>query len=887
MRIIVKIDNINVTDRVLLDKTSFSKATSNRSGSASLTIKASSSNLALYDEALYDVAVYDASVSSEYNNKIITIQNEASDDYIYKGVITEVDINVVKPTEHLYSLKLVEYSAILDEIVVVSESYSNKTNEYIIDDIFASYLPSVGTSNVQNLFTVPNYSIKDKTIKAILDDLAKLTNGAWWLAPDDELHFTSVLYATPASFKLTSDSNDVDYFKAWNLQIQKNNKNFANRVIVLGGVDADGDEVRAEANNTTSQTNLGKIVEKVIVNRELTLLPIAELLADAELDSRAATLVYGFFETQQAGFDVGQVLTVHLPSHAINQDVLITGIDYKWIDADKVIYKVTFGPKPSFADVVAKINGKDSKMVDNVIPDGSITASKITSVDASSIQGTITATQIASVNAGSIQGTVTADQVASVNATAIQGSVTASQIGSVNATSIQGVVLSNQLADEVIDSLSKYSSSLRPIPILTSAPSLPTSNHPLNSFYYNSTDSKFYKNIAGTWTETTENDAITGKLDIYHVGTIKAERINGMITAGQISTVNATSINGSITSSQIGSLAADKISGTLTASQIATVNASSVTGTLTASQIASVNASAINGTVTASQIATVNASSIQGQLSASQISTVNASSISGQINSTQISSVNASAISGSIAAYQIAGIDATQITGSIQSSQITNIAASKIDGLIQSSQIDTIAATKITGTISASQIGTVNASAITGSISASQIGTVNASAITGGITATQITNVYGNVVTSSVSNPFGGIYCTGTITIASPGSLYIDNGELTVNGTFGNSGGITCKHFTQTGSNVSIANPTNWRNAIGAAATSHTHAQSEITNLVTDLGNKSSSSHTHTATVTLSVTTANANIQDYSGNWHNFDYVTGVTVQSVSISQPV
>jgi hypothetical protein len=870
MRIIVKLDNVDITNRVLLNKTSLNKATNNRSGNASISVIASSSDVALYDAALYDSAVYDSSVSSEYTNKIVTIETASTNELIYKGIVTDVEIKVIKPIEHLYDLKLKEYSTILDEVLVVSESYSSKTNEFIIDDIFASYLPSVDTTNVQNLFTLANYQIKDKTIKAVLDELAKLTNGVWWLTADDELFFTSILYAPVAPYKLTSNSTDPDYFKAFNLDIKKNTKDFANRVIVLGGVDIDGDEVRAEANNTTSQTNLGKIVEKVIVNREITITAIAELLADAELDNRVLTQIYGSFDTMQAGFEVGQVLTVYQPSHAVNQDVLITGIDYTWIEPDKVRYKITFGPKPVFADVVNKLLGKDSKMVSTAIPDGSITASKIASVNASAIQGTVTASQVGSVNASVIQGTVVADQ-----------------IGSVNATVIQGVIVSSQVADGIINDLSKYSDALRPIPILAAAPSLPSANYPVNSFYYNSTDSTFYKNIAGVWTATTENDAVSGKFDLYHIGTIKAERINGLIVSTQIGSVNATAINGSITSSQITSLAADKITGSLVASQISTVNAASIQGTIQAAQIATVNASAITGTIAASQIATVNASSIQGQISAAQISTVNASSISGQINSTQISSVSASAITGTIAAYQIAGIDATQITGSIQSSQITNIAASKIDGLIQSSQIDTIAATKITGTISASQIGTVNASAITGSISASQIGTVNASAITGGITATQITNVYGNVVTSSVSNPFGGIYCTGTITIASPGSLYIDNGELTVNGTFGNSGGITCKHFTQTGSNVSISNPTNWRNAIGAAATSHTHAQSEITNLVTDLGNKSSSTHTHTATVTLSVTTANANIQDYSGNWHNFDYVTGVTVQSVSISQPV
>ena len=221
-------------------------------------------------------------------------------------------------------------------------------------------------------------------------------------------------------------------------------------------------------------------------------------------------------------------------------------------------------------------------------------------ISAGSITGSITSSSSVTIDASAITGLISAAQIGSVNTTSFVGSITAGQIASVNATSITGVVVSSQIADGIIDSLNRYSTSFRPLPTLSGAPSLPDDEYPLNSFYYNSSDGKFYQNQSGTWTEVTEGTATSGSLNYYFIGKVSVGSFVGLITAAQIDTVSATSITGSITASQIGSVNGGVIQSlTVTSSALAD-------GTITGVKIAATTIEAGNialATITDAQIA--------------------------------------------------------------------------------------------------------------------------------------------------------------------------------------------------------------------------------------------------------------------------------------------
>jgi hypothetical protein len=876
MRVKVFIDNQEVTSRVILADTKLSKGLSNRSRQASLTIRATAQEEALYDIAKYDLAAYDWSISTRFLNSAVVIKDAATDEVIYRGFITRASVKEINPTAHLYLLEIEEFQKTLSDLIITSESYTNKNTKYIIEDLCSKYLPC-DTTNVLSLATLPQYEIKDKPIAEVFSDLAKMVNGQWWLSPDNKLYFMSLLYAPPAPYKLTDDVSDPEYVKVTITDFQKDTSAFANRVTFLGGLQFDGTEIRVTVDNPASQASLGRVVEKVIVDREVSVEAIAQLLAQAELDKRVNPKITGSFETLVPGFDVGQSLRLKLEKYAVDDYVMITQVDYEWITADTVKYKVSFGPKPSVADLIQAIKKpvpQNTTIQSAVIPDGSITKEKIASVNASAIQGTIEGNNV-NVNASVIQGTIQGSDVA------------------VSASVIQGVILSSQLADEIIDNLQKYSYALRPIAIESSAPVLPNTAYPVGSYYYNSNSDTWWKNNNNVWQQVTEAEAINGKLKLYHVGAINAQNIIGLITAGQIGSVNANVITGNITANQSIFIAAERLTGNITAGQGVSINAGVLTGTISSSQNITIAAEKLTGTINGGSV-TVNANALAGDITAGSSVTINGSVL----------------VNGSVTADKIASINASQITGTIQANQIGTINASQITGTISASQIASINASQITGTIQGNQIGTINASQITGTISGSNI-TINGSTIINStINADKITQVYADTVYSDTLRRFGPSWFSGDITVGNDKSIYVDNGNIQATNGVLRSAGLQI-----TGNNFQINYPTEFRTALGAAAASHTHtfsdlsgvapashthtfsdlsgvapashthAISEITSLETALDGKASINHTHSGTngqngkyISLNVTKTTVNI-----NGADIDIVTDVSVNDWTV----
>jgi hypothetical protein len=100
---------------------------------------------------------------------------------------------------------------------------------------------------------------------------------------------------------------------------------------------------------------------------------------------------------------------------------------------------------------------------------------------------------------------------------------------------------------------------LRPIPLLTVEPTLPSPDYPIDSVYQNATTGQYRKNISGAWADVTESVAIAGKLEYSLLGTLKASSITGLITAAQIDHIDAAQITGTIEAGQIGTIDASSI----------------------------------------------------------------------------------------------------------------------------------------------------------------------------------------------------------------------------------------------------------------------------------------------------------------------------------------
>lgn len=179
-----------------------------------------------------------------------------------------------------------------------------------------------------------------------------------------------------------------------------------------------------------------------------------------------------------------------------------------------------------------------------------------------------------------------------------------------------GSVDAAALANEAIDRLSVLANKLRPIPVFSTPPALPSVDFPTGSFYYDLSDDEFYENVGGVWTLVSEGTAVAGKLQFLVVGRVQVNNLIGLIQAGQIDTLNVNQLDGQITGSQIAALTitnANIAALTITGGQIAN-------STIGSAKIADLEVSKLTaGVANFASTATFNRGNAQLQLDAGAV----------------------------------------------------------------------------------------------------------------------------------------------------------------------------------------------------------------------------------------------------------------------------
>lgn len=776
MKLEILVNSTPYSDAALADKTRISKELSGRVSTAQVSFFAGRE--AVYDEAVYDEAAYgvDAAELSE-----IVLKDADTGVVQFAGYISRTKRAQLGDESGEYTqidCDCNDWTIILEQTVVPMATFSGQTDRAIVQSLIGTYAPKLTalTANIASTTTLTYWEVKDKTLRQALDELRELTACEYYIDYDKNLHwFTEGTFAAP--FGLTTEVSPGEYRVD---DYTRDSIKPINRCIVLGGL-IGTTEIKVQYDDPVSQSIYG-VYEWVITDREITNANDALLRAQAMVQEFAYPIESGSLVTWRDGLDIGQSIPLYHRQFALDGTYLIRSLEMSWEDATTTQYSIEFGkPKPKLDRLIRVLEAQSraSTQVPTAIPvtgsvtdasiaPGGLTAGVIGTVNANSIVGLIQAGQIDTINATQISGTIQAAQIGTVNAGTIQGVITAGQIGSVNATTIQGVIISSQVADDLIDRLSMYSNALRPIPRLAADPTLPNASYPTNSVIYNTTLAVFRRNNAGTWQTVTESTAVTGKLEYWHVGTIKAGSIIGLIAAGQIDTITASQITGQVSASQILSVNASAIVGGITASQITTVNASAIQGSITSSQIASVSASTITGTINSSQISSVSASSITGTITAGQIGSINAATITiGQVGNSQISGMSAGKLTAGT-------IDASVIT-------VTNLNASNITtGLLSATRLTsgtiTIGTTTIDVAVSGFTItspnplgpGTVQSLLGGTGLSAPNITVANvlyAGAVSA-IGGSGHINISGNYYRNGVAGITGSIPATATLSVA-------------------------------------------------------------------------------------------------------------------------
>jgi hypothetical protein len=722
MRLAVFVNEADMTDSVHFDSLQITQNITDRVSQASLEFIVVGGGQSKYDSAQYDVNVYGVDVRELYE---IRIQDRGTGEKKFAGTVRQV-----KPVRKKKGLVFIEcecldWTTYLDEAYIVQATFIGQTDRAIIQSLVATYAPQLTalTANIANLATLPSWEVKEKTLRQALDEIVEFTGGEWKIDWDKNLVYflptdfpapfglssipnstaglmgltwndaTSTWVSTTQTWDETGSSslsgsssllrwNDatqtwVDVTGTWDdpgytslptfgidafTGYSKDAIRIINRCTVLGAVGPGGQRIKATYDDPISQGNYG-VQSATIVDDQITVAYNASLRAQSVVDFNGFPRETINLRTLIDGLEVGQSLPIYHEDYFLNGAYIIRELRMRQLTRNLTEYQVIAGARePDALKLLKQLEARTRRFTSSttaVPADGTVTNA--------SINGTLSASVIGSVNAGSIVGSINAGQIGSINAAVIAGLINAGQIGSINAAVINGAIISSQVADSLIDRLSMFAQPLRDIPNLASDPQLPDANYPEGSFYRRSSDNQFRKVSSGAWINTTETEAITGKLSFYSIGTIKAGQILGLIAAAQIGSINASSITGGIIASQISTVNASAIQGSITSTQIGSVAASTITGTITSSQIGSVSASTITGGITATQIGSINAATITiGLIGNSQINSVSASKLTaGTIDASVITVANLDAANITTGSFSASRIGAGTISASV------------------------------------------------------------------------------------------------------------------------------------------------------------------------------------------------------------------------------
>jgi hypothetical protein len=756
MELRVFVEDANYSDAVLSEDLTIFKDISDRVSTCSVTfISQGGLEVSRYGTALFDSATYGIDVRELYNIRIEDINGVRH----FAGEISLVEFDRKKSGLLFLKCQCRDYTALLDRTNVPDATFVGQSDRAILQALIGTYAPTISATsgNIQQIQVLGNFEVKDKTLRQAIEELCELTGAEWRVDYNRNLlYFVPGTYAAP--FGLSSVADFVPYgdqgtiwdnaTQTWNETPQtwdelvetvpvavygidaftRYTRDFIipiNSCTVLGGFLAEGVEINVTYKDPISINQYG-VRSHTIVDRQILVASDAILRAAATVRQHAYPEESFSLSTKRDGLDIGQSLPVYHGDFQVNGAYIIRSMRLKQRSRTLTDYELDLGAKPPdewrlLRQIEARARRGTAPIV--ALPaSGSVTTGSIGSGGISAnvlLGGTISGVDI-DINSSQIIGTITGSNVV-VDAGTIQGVITGANVG-VDVQTFEGVIVSSQVADNLIDRLSLLADSLRPIVRLASAPALPDPNYPENSFYQNTTDLVFYKNVGGTWTLSHHDNAVLGKLEYYNLGTIEAEKIVGQIVAAQIDQINASQIIGQIQAGNIGS-----------------VNASAIVGTISASNIGGVFANVIQGSITAGQISTVNAATITvGTLNSTQIGSVNAGTITtGSINAALITT-------GVLSANRVSGGSLQGVELFLSSADSTVAVSNSQNGLIMndsSGHTATFAAglVQITGAGSAYKI------ALTGGVLTGTTASISLLKTAGGSATLTVT---GGIVTS-------------------------------------------------------------------------------------------------------------------------------------------
>ncbi|MBU1067515.1 hypothetical protein KKE60_06985, partial [Patescibacteria group bacterium] len=187
---------------------------------------------------------------SEWQEIIITTTGGATRHFA--GYITKISHNVDGITKS-WHLDCQDYTILLDK-AIVNEKYENRTDAYMLNDAFTTYLPEIDASTYVIAGKTHDWFLANRiTLSQFVNALAGAAGYDWYVDYNKNLRYFPK-ETNLAPFNISDTPDESASYAAENLKYDKDAAALTNRIIVVGGYylsdDTDFDTIPASGTET-------------------------------------------------------------------------------------------------------------------------------------------------------------------------------------------------------------------------------------------------------------------------------------------------------------------------------------------------------------------------------------------------------------------------------------------------------------------------------------------------------------------------------------------------------------------------------------------------------------------------------------------------------------
>jgi hypothetical protein len=385
VRVRAAIEGIDVSDTVFVESFNVRQDSREAISTCELALIEKTSG-ARYDVARYDVDRYAGGITAQEWDQLV-VWDQDSGQLLFGGFI----LSIQRKTEGPFLRHMIAASdwGILFERSLVTHTWPNGTpDSTIIADALALVPEIIAGTIVTQIANLGEIEVKDQRIRDVFDEVCELTGSEWAVSYDGKLNYYKI-GSIVAPFGLSDVPNGTTTMPYALEDYARDFSDAANRVLVLGGLTEAGGEIRATANDSTSQGVYG-VLSVTLVDRNITDAQTASVWASTEVAQRSFPKPTVKASLIVPGLGRGMTVAVEAAKYGLSGSLVLRSLEIAIAAPDRarspvaghvLKYTATLGARPP--DMVYTLRRMQRKPPERTVlpPAGEIPAGSIDAED--------------------------------------------------------------------------------------------------------------------------------------------------------------------------------------------------------------------------------------------------------------------------------------------------------------------------------------------------------------------------------------------------------------------------------------------------------------------------------------------------------------------------